>query len=143
MKPSYLDPCQSEFTVELCEQQSDLVRAHFQSRDLSSKFYCTTIRHDHQPPHIREWYCSCIIGCPVVGCCAHATALVWHLSAERAIPSGTTHPLSTTRLLNSIDNSISLEEFNLEIDNNGFYSRISSSSTSSDMEDEKENDTSA
>ena len=142
MKPSYLDPRQSEFTVELCEQQSDLVRAHFQSRHSSSKVYCTTIRHHHQPPHIREWYCTCIIGCRVMGCCAHVTALVWHLGVERAIPSGNTDPLSTTRLPNSIDNSTSLEEFNLEIDNNGFYSRISSSSVSSDMEDEKANDTS-
>ena len=59
------------------------------------------------------------------------------------IPSGTTHPLSTTRLLNSIDNSAPIEEFNSEIDGNGFYIRISSSSASSDMKDEKENDTSS
>ena len=65
------------------------------------------------------------------------------MGVERAIPSGTTHLLSTTRLLNSIDNSISLEEFNLAIDDNGFYVRVSSSPPSSDMEDGEESDQSA
>ena len=143
MKLSYLDSRQSELTIELREQQSDLVRAHFQSCHSSSKVYCTTIRHHRQPPHIHEWYCMRITGYRVVGCCAHVTALAWHLVVERSIPSRTTYPLSITRLLSSIDNSTSLEEFNLEIDDNGFYTRISSSPASSHMEDEKENGTSA
>jgi hypothetical protein len=140
LKPSYIDPQRSEFIVELCEQHPDLVRAHFDSRHSSSRTYRTTIRYHDQIPHIREWYCTCVIGSRVIGCCAHVAALLWYLGVERGIPPTTVHPLSTIRLLNAIDNSTRLEEFDLEVDEEGHYVREVSTNDSDTEEQEEDND---
>lgn len=59
---------------------------------------------------------------------------------ERGIPPTTVHPLSTIRLLNAIDNSTRLEEFDLEVDEEGHYVREVSTNDSDTEEQEEDND---
>lgn len=75
----------------------------------------------------------------MIGFCAHVTALLWYLGVERGIPPTSSHPLSTVRLLNAIDNSTRLEEFDLEMDDDGYYIR-ETSTIGSDAEDEESED---
>lgn len=108
LKPSVLDEEQVDFVVELCPAHPDLVRVRFASRHSSSKNYIATVqfdsKNDEQP--IQGWYCTCCSGARVIGCCAHTTALLWHLGVCRGQVDSQVHPLSASRLLLSVEDCI-------------------------------------
>lgn len=55
---------------------------------------------------IEGWYCTCVTGCRDVGCCAHVAAILWHLGVRRAEVDQHIHPLSTTAIFSSINDSL-------------------------------------
>ena len=97
--------------IELCAQRTDLVRARFVSRHSNNKNYIATIQFnvDTECP-INSWFCTCISGSRDVGCCAHVTALLWHLGVSQAEHDNKLHPLSAGHLLLSIDDSTPLPD---------------------------------
>ena len=100
-----------EFMMELCHEYDDLVRARFPSRHSKNKNHTTTIQFDCQKQQLIEaWYCTCSAGAREVGMCSHVTALLWHLGVNRAVIPADTHPLSASRLINAIDDSIQFNE---------------------------------
>ena len=100
-----------EFMMELCHEYDDLVRARFPSRHSKNKNHTTTMQLDCQKqPPIEAWYCTCSAGAREVGMCLHVTALLWHLGVNRAVIPTDTHPLSASRLINAIDDSIQFNE---------------------------------
>jgi hypothetical protein len=42
--------------------------------------------------------------------CSHVTALLWHLGVNRAVILIDNHPLSASRLINAIDDSMNFSE---------------------------------
>jgi hypothetical protein len=81
LTPSILNNDELEFVVELCSKYDDLIRARFNSRHSNNKTYITIVQHNSQNIEypITGWFCTCMTGCRDVGCCAHVTALLWHL----------------------------------------------------------------
>ena len=108
LKPSILDEEEFEFIVELCATHKDLVRVRLASRHSSSKMYVATVQFtdDDVEEPIQGWFCTCSAGARVLGCCAHITALIWHLGVCRAEVDSTEHPLSASQLLLSVDDCI-------------------------------------
>ena len=107
LRPSYFDEDDLEFIVELCDKYEDLVRVRFQSRHNSQKNYIATVQFDDkQDQPIQGWFCTCASGSRTVGCCAHITALLWHLGVMRGEIDTALHPLSAARLLGFVDDSI-------------------------------------
>ncbi|CAF2010804.1 unnamed protein product [Rotaria magnacalcarata] len=49
-----------------------------------------------------------------VGMRSHTTALLWHLGVENAVTQTSDHPLSATRLLTTIDDSMRFTDDELE-----------------------------
>ncbi len=104
LRPSDINEEQMEFTVELCREHEDLIRARFQSRHSNRKRHVATIQFnekDEQP--IQGWYCTCASGAREVGMCSHVTALLWHLGVKRAVVPTSVHPLAALNLLNAGD----------------------------------------
>lgn len=108
LKPSILDEEELEFVVELCSNHHDLVRVRFVSRHSSSKTYMATVQFDQDDENdpIKAWFCTCFAGARIIGCCAHITALIWHLGVCRGETDGTPHPLSAAKLILSVDDCI-------------------------------------
>lgn len=108
LKPSVINDDEFEFEVELCSKYENLVRARFTSRHSKSKTYITIIQHNSRSIRhpIEGWYCTCVTGCRDVGCCAHVAALLWHLGVCRAEVNQQIHPLSTTAIFSSINDSL-------------------------------------
>ena len=80
----------------------------FQSRRNSQKNYIVTEQFDDkQGQPIQGWFCTCASGSRTVGCCAHITALLWHLGVMPGEIDKALHPLSAARLLGFVDDSIS------------------------------------
>jgi hypothetical protein len=105
MKSSILDEDQLEFVVELCQVDDDLVRDRFASTQCSNKNYTTTVHIDEtviSDEPITAWFCTCTTRPSAVGCCAHITALIWHLAVCRADINHDEHELSANRFLLSI-----------------------------------------
>jgi hypothetical protein len=107
LTPSILNDDEVEFIVELSSKYDNLVRARFSSRHFNSKMYTSIIQYqttytDHP---IDGWYCTCVVGWRDVGCCVHVTALLWHLGVNRAEINQNIHPLSATKLFESINDS--------------------------------------
>ena len=97
--------------VELCHEYDDLVRARFLSRHSKNKNHTTTIHFNRQKQQpIEAWYCTCSADAREVGMCSHVTALLWHLDINRAVIPTDTHPLSASRSVNAIDDSIQFNE---------------------------------
>lgn len=107
-KQSILDDEELEFVVELCSAHTDLVRVRFASRHSSSKHYMATVQFDKDDYNnpIKGWFCTCFAGARIIGCCAHITALIWHLGVCRGEADATVHPLSAARLILSVDDCI-------------------------------------
>ena len=100
-----------EFLVELYHEYDDLVRARFPSCHSKNKNHTTTIQSDRQKQQpIEAWYCTCSAGAREIGMCSHVTALLWHFGVNRAVIPTDTHPLSASRLINVIDDSIQFNE---------------------------------
>ena len=58
-----------------------LLRAHIQSRHVTSKKYFVYVQYDDSG--IQEWYCQCRTGARTVGMCAHIASLIWYLGYAR------------------------------------------------------------
>ena len=126
-----------EFIVELCEGHEDLVRAKFQSRHSNHKKHIATVQFNEENEQpITAWYCTCSVGGRQVGMCSHITALLWHLGVERAMIPTSTHPLSASKLLTAIDDSMqfSNDEYNSDNDVSDFRGPIRSVNNSADTE---------
>ncbi|CAF4238830.1 unnamed protein product, partial [Rotaria magnacalcarata] len=79
------------------------------------KKHVATIQFDEdklQP--IEACYCTCASGAREVGMRSHTTALLWHLGVENAVTQTSDHPLSATRLLTTIDDSMIFTDDKLE-----------------------------
>ena len=81
------------------------------SHHSSNKSYLATIQFsvDNEWP-IRSWFCTCISGWCDVGYCAHAAALLWHLSASEAAQHNKLHSLSAGHFSASNDDSVQLSD---------------------------------
>ena len=55
---------------------------------------------------ITGWYCICSAGARVIGCCAHKTALLWHLGVCRGQVNSPHHSLSANIYLSSVEDCI-------------------------------------
>ena len=122
-----------EFMVELCHEYDDLVRARFPSRHSKNKNHTTTIQFDCQKQQsIEAWYCTCSAGAREVGMCSHVTALLWHLGVNRAVIPTDTHPLSASRLINAIVDSIQFNEAESQSDDDSTISPTESDTNISD-----------
>ena len=108
LQPSMLYEDEMEFIVELCPTQQDLIRAWFASRHSSYKNYIATVHfnNDDDEYPIKGWYCTCSAGARVIGCCAHITALIWHLSVSRAEITNSQHRLSASRYIQFVQDCI-------------------------------------
>jgi hypothetical protein len=124
-----------EFIVELCNEHHDLVRARFQSRHSNNKNHIATLQFDHhkQQP-IDGWYCTCSVGAREVGMCSHVTALLWHLGVNRAVIPLDNHPLSASRLINAIDDSMHFSEDDTNSDEDN-VSSVDESDTNNSEDD--------
>ena len=110
-----------EFIIEYCENYSDLVRARFVSRHCSSKNYLATVQFDNnmeEEPIIRQ-YRKCAAGARQVGCCAHVTALIWHLGVCRGEFETSTNPLTTDRFFDFVHDAATIEESSTTDDDQG------------------------
>ncbi len=90
-----------EFVIELCSKHKDLFRVRFASRHSNSKKYVATVQFDNDDDDepIKGWFCTCSAGARVIGCCAHITALIWHLGVSRGEINSSDDPLSANNLL--------------------------------------------
>ncbi len=52
-----------------------------------------------------------------VGMCSHVTALLWHLGVERAMVPTLAHPLSASKLLTAIDDTMKFSDQDSDSDN--------------------------
>jgi hypothetical protein len=55
---------------------------------------------------IKGWFCTCLAGARNIGCCAHITALIWHLGVCRGEIISSHHQLSANNFLNSVQDCI-------------------------------------
>jgi hypothetical protein len=119
LKKSEIDDEQLEFTVELCREHDDLVRAKFQSRHSKRNKHIATVQFDdkEQKP-IQGWYCTCSSGARDVGMCSHVAALLWHLGVDGAVLPSAAHPLSAVHLLAAIDDSMKFSDNEYDSDDN-------------------------
>ena len=118
LQQSDINEEQLEFIVELCDKHDDLVRARFQSRHSNRKKYIATVQFNEQNEKpITGWYCTCSVGGREVGMCSHVTALLWHMGVERATVSTSAHPLSASKLLSAIDDSMKFSDDENNSDN--------------------------
>jgi hypothetical protein len=117
LRQSDINEEQMEFTVELCKEHEDLIRARFQSRHSKHKRHIATIQfneEDEQP--IEGWYCTSASGAREVGMCSHVTALLWDLGVEWAALSTSVHPLAVIKLLEVVDDSMKFSDDENESD---------------------------
>ncbi|CAF3402586.1 unnamed protein product [Rotaria sp. Silwood2] len=128
---------QLEFIVELCEEHDDLVRAKFQSRHSNHKKHIATVQFNEKKEQpITVWHCTCFAGGREVGMCSNITVLLWHLGAERAMIDTSIHPLSASKLLTAIDDSMKFsdDEYNSDNDVNDFPGFIGTVNSSAETE---------
>ncbi|CAF3491531.1 unnamed protein product [Rotaria socialis] len=111
LKRSELDPNDLEFTVELCEQHSDLIRIRFVSRHSTNQNHLATVQFDtYQDEPIQGWYCTGHTGARVVGCYVHIAALIWYLGVCRAEYNDKGHSLSAQHLFQVVENYLQYAE---------------------------------
>ena len=82
------------------------------------------------------WYCICSACGPEVGMCCHITALLCHLRVEKTTMRTSTHPLSASKLLTIIDDTMKISdgEYNSDNDVNDFRGSIGTVNNSADTE---------
>lgn len=71
---------------------------------------------DDEP--IQGWFCTCSAGSRVIGCCAHITALVWHLGVSRGEINALDDPLSANNLLLHVNDCIQYSDSESSDDEN-------------------------
>ena len=69
------------FTVQLPKQREDILRAHVQSRHRTTVIYNLYLQYNSTK--IQGWYCQCLSGGRVIGCCAHTGTVIWYLAFDR------------------------------------------------------------
>jgi hypothetical protein len=108
IKPSPMEDDQYEFVVEVSSRYNDLVRVRFASRHSSRKKYVATVQFDEEDDDepVKGWFCTCSAGARIIGCCAHITALIWHLGVNRGETIPADNQLSASNFLNYIDDCI-------------------------------------
>ena len=99
---------QFEFGVEFCSKCNDLVRARFASKHSNSKSYVTTVQFSNadEAEPIQSWFCTCSADARVIGCCAHITALIWHLGVCQSEIIHRNSELYATKFLQTIRDCI-------------------------------------
>ena len=97
-----------EFVIELSTKHADLVRVRFASRHSSNKNYIATVQFDEDDydEPIKGWFCTCAAGARIIGCCAHITALIWHLGVCRGRNNYSDHQLSANNFLPNLEDCI-------------------------------------
>ncbi|CAM4904779.1 unnamed protein product [Rotaria socialis] len=111
LKRSELDPNDLEFTVELCEQHSDLIRIRFVSRHSTNQNHLATVQFDtYQDEPIQGWYCTGHTGARVVGCYVYIAAFIWYLGVCRAEYNDKGHSLSAQHLFQVVENYLQYAE---------------------------------
>lgn len=76
----HLDP-NGAFNINILNQEMHLLRARIQSRHSSSEKYNLWIKYSTYD--IEGWYCTCMVGARIVGCCSHISSVIWYLSYAR------------------------------------------------------------
>ncbi|CAF4647071.1 unnamed protein product, partial [Rotaria magnacalcarata] len=68
--------------------------------------------------------------------CSHITALLWHIGVERAMVPTSTHPLSASKSLTAIDDSMKFsdDEYNSDNDINDLRGTIGTANATNDTE---------
>jgi len=78
---------QGGFRVSVHREARNLIRCRLQSRHSNSTKYFVWIEFERHcrrnPGKVTGWYCQCKAGQRLVGCCAHATAMIWYLGYAR------------------------------------------------------------
>ena len=99
---------QFEFGVEFCSKYNDLVRARFASKHSNFKSYVATVQfsNEDEDEPIQSWFCTCSDGARVIGCCAHITALIWHLDVCQSEIAHPSSALSATKFLQTVSDCI-------------------------------------
>jgi len=69
------------FRITIHQADKTLIRARLQSRHQGSTKYFVWVRYT--ATQVTGSYCQCKAGNRVVGCCAHATTLIWYLGFAR------------------------------------------------------------
>ncbi|CAF2050509.1 unnamed protein product [Rotaria magnacalcarata] len=69
------------FIVKVTSERRDLLRVEIQSRHKKNTKYDVYVQYDNRS--ISGWYCTCINGCRVVGCCAHVATIIYYLAYAR------------------------------------------------------------
>ena len=101
-----------ELVIEYCENHPDLVGARLVSRHCSSKNYLAIVQFDNNLDEepITGWYFTCAAGAREVDCCAHVTALMWHLGVCRGEFETSMNPLTTDRFCDFVHDASAIEE---------------------------------
>ena len=79
----HLDP-DGEYYVQVSNQEKYLLRTRIQSQHSQSLKHNLWIKYSTND--IKGWYCSCMGGARIVGCCAHIASVIWYLSYARFDP---------------------------------------------------------
>ena len=66
------------FRVKVANERHDLLRAEIQSRHKKGTKYDVYVQYDNV--NVTGWYCTCVNGCRVVGCCAHIASIIYYLA---------------------------------------------------------------
>jgi hypothetical protein len=130
-----------EFTVELCKEHEDLIRARFQSRHSKQKRHIATVQFNEEDEQsIQGWYCTCASGAREVDMCSHLTALLWHLGVERAALPTSVHLLAAIKLLDAIDDSMKFSDDENESDAENQSSVAFATTTNENDADDEDSD---
>jgi hypothetical protein len=95
-----------DYTVELLENEKNLIRVKIPSRHKSQKIYNIFIRfslRSKQKP-IEGWYCDCVAGARNVGSCSHVASVLWYLGVARNDQTKL-KPMRSQNFINSCSNS--------------------------------------
>ncbi|CAF4655771.1 unnamed protein product [Rotaria sp. Silwood2] len=72
------------FTVQIAKQRTDILRARIQSRHRAAVTYNLYIQYS--TAKIEGWYCECLSGGRIIGCCSHIASVLWYLALARYMP---------------------------------------------------------
>ena len=70
-----------DYSLQRCKIISNLIRVPTQSAHNNRIVYHPTIQFTNE--HVLGWWCDCLIGARLLGCCSHISSAIWFLSCER------------------------------------------------------------
>ncbi len=71
----------TEFPLQICNTDHQLIRVRFQSRHSNRKTYYTYVQFTKE--EIQNSCCDCPSGDRMVGVCSHRAAAIWFLAYQR------------------------------------------------------------